>query len=39
MDDLLVTGEKYSDISEFKEQMMHYFEMSNLGHLSSYLAI
>ena len=39
VDDLLVTGEKDSDISKFKEHMMHYFEMSNLGHLSSYLGI
>ena len=36
-DDLLVTGEKDSDISKFKEQMKHYFEMNNLGQLSSYL--
>ena len=39
VDDLLVTGEKDSDISKFKEQMKHYFEMSNLGQLSSYLGI
>ena len=39
MDDLLVTGEKDSDISKFKEQMNHYFEMSNLGQLSYYLGI
>ena len=39
MDDLLVTGEKDSDISQFKEQLKHYFEMSNLGQLSSYLGI
>ena len=39
MDDLLVTGEKDSDISKFKEQMKHYFEMSNLGQLSYYLGI
>ena len=34
MDDLPVTGEKDSDFSKFKEQMMHYFEMSNLGDVS-----
>ena len=39
VDDLLVTGEKDSDINKFKEQMKHYFEMSNLGQLSSYLGI
>ena len=39
MDDLLVKGEKDSDISKFKEQMNDYFEMSNLGQLSSYLGI
>ena len=39
VDDLLVTGEKDSDINKFKDQMMYYFEMSNLGHLSSYLGI
>ena len=39
MDDLLVIGEKDSDITKFKEQMKHYFEMSNLGQLSSYLGI
>ena len=39
MDDLLVTSEKDSDISKFKKQMKHYFEMSNLGQLSSYLGI
>ena len=39
VDDLLVTGEKDSDINKFKEQMKHYFEMSNLGQLSSYLSI
>ena len=39
MDDLLVTSEKDSDISKFKEQMKHYFETSNLGQLISYLGI
>ena len=38
-DGLPVTCEKDSDISEFKLQMKHYFEMSNLGHLSSYMGI
>ena len=39
MDDLLVTCEKDSDINKFKEQMKQYFEMGNLGQLSSYLGI
>ncbi|CAA7410476.1 unnamed protein product [Spirodela intermedia] len=39
VDDLIVIGENDSDISEFKGQIKHFFEMSDIGHLCSYLGI
>ncbi|CAA6668850.1 unnamed protein product [Spirodela intermedia] len=32
VDDLLVIGEKDSDINEFKDQMMQFFEMSTIDY-------
>lgn len=39
VDDLIVTGSSEREISEFKEQMMKEFEMSDLGLLAYYLGI
>lgn len=39
VDDLLITGTSVSIIEEFKEQMNHIFEMSDMGRLSYYLGI
>ncbi|KAF0924771.1 hypothetical protein E2562_014570 [Oryza meyeriana var. granulata] len=39
MDDLIVTGQDFSAITEFKRQMMAQFEMSDLGLLHYYLDI
>ena len=37
--DLIVTGARKSHIFHFKNQMKELFEMTDLGHLSSYLGI
>ncbi|KAL8148001.1 hypothetical protein AgCh_005364 [Apium graveolens] len=39
VDDLLITGTDIKLIEEFKEQMNHNFEMSDMGLLSYYLGI
>ncbi|CAA7393199.1 unnamed protein product [Spirodela intermedia] len=39
VNDLLVMGENDSDISKFKDQMMNFFQISDLGQLCSYLSI
>jgi hypothetical protein len=39
VDDLLITGNKSSEVEKFKQQMAAKFEMSDLGLLSYYLGI
>ena len=39
VDDLIVTGKDPADITEFKQQMMDEFDMSDLGLLHYYLRI
>lgn len=39
VDDLIITGSSVDDITEFKDQMMSMFSMSDLGLLSYYLGI
>lgn len=39
VDDLVITGDKASDIDQFKKQMKTMFKMSDLGLLSYYLGI
>ena len=39
VDDLIMTRARKSHILHFKNQMKELFEMTDLGHLSSYLGI
>ncbi len=39
VDDIIITGDDHSDISDFKKFLQQQFEMKDLGHLGYFLGL